>query len=56
VIKSGDAGQSALVQRILSPIDQDGHMPPDGEAQPTAQEAALIAWWINAGTPGKELA
>ncbi len=54
VIKPGQAKDSILIQRISLPLDAEGHMPPEGHAQPTAEEIALLKWWINAGTPVAE--
>jgi uncharacterized membrane protein len=51
VIDAGQAKDSPLMQRVSLPLDEDGHMPPEGNAQPTAEELALLEWWINAGTP-----
>ena len=49
VVKPGDAAGSALVQRLLLPLDSDDHMPPAGKPQPTADEIALLKWWIAIG-------
>ena len=54
VIKPGQAKASLAVQRMLLPLDADDHMPPQDQPQPTAQEIALIEWWINAGAPATE--
>lgn len=43
---------SLLLKRILLPLDDDDHMPPEGKPQPTADEVALLQWWIEAGAPG----
>jgi hypothetical protein len=51
VVKAGQATDSPLVQSMLSPLDADGHMPPEDHPQPTAEEISLIAWWINEGAP-----
>jgi len=51
VVKAGHATDSPLVQSILSPLDADGHMPPEDHPQPTAEEISLIEWWINGGAP-----
>jgi uncharacterized membrane protein len=47
VIKADGAIDSPLVQCMLSPLDADGHMPPEEQPQPTAEEISLIKWWIN---------
>jgi hypothetical protein len=51
VLNAGHAEQSSLLQRILLPLDHDGHMPPEDEPQVTPQEIVLLEWWINAGAP-----
>jgi uncharacterized membrane protein len=51
VIKPGDAEQSPLVQRLLLPLASDDHMPPEGKKQPTADEIALLKWWVEADAP-----
>lgn len=52
LIVAGKARQSELVKRIRLPLESDDHMPPDGKPQPTADDVALLAWWIDAGAPG----
>ena len=49
VIKMGEAKNSPLVQRMLLPLDADGHMPPEEQPQPAAEEITLLQWWIDAG-------
>ncbi|HEY2329256.1 MAG TPA: c-type cytochrome domain-containing protein [Verrucomicrobiae bacterium] len=49
VLKPGGAAQSPLVQRVLLPADNDDHMPPSGKPPLTADEIALLKWWIDAG-------
>ena len=51
VIKAGQGEDSPLVQCMLSPLDADGHMPPENHPQATAEEISLIEWWINDGAP-----
>lgn len=46
---AGNSADSLLIQRMHLPLDDDDHMPPDGKNQPTADEIALVAWWIDAG-------
>jgi hypothetical protein len=50
----GKAAQSELTRRLLLPLDSDDHMPPDGKPQPTAEEIALLQWWIDAGAPATQ--
>jgi uncharacterized membrane protein len=54
VIKAGRAKDSSLIQSLLSPLDADGHMPPEDHPQPTVEEIALLEWWINEGAPATE--
>ena len=51
VIKPGEAKDSSLVQCILTPVDADGHMPPENQPQLTAGEIAMLEWWIDRGAP-----
>lgn len=53
-IKVGDAKDSPLIQRLLSPLHDNDHMPPEGELQPSDAEIALLERWINAGAPAAE--
>lgn len=48
------ARDSSLLQRMLLSADADGHMPPEGQSQPTGEEIAVLEWWINAGAPADE--
>lgn len=49
VLKPGDAAQSPILQRLLLPADDDDHMPPKGKPQLTAEEIALLKWWVDGG-------
>lgn len=40
-----------LLYRLLLPIDDDDHMPPDHKTQPTEAEVELIRTWLAAGAP-----
>ena len=51
VIKTHYADQSRLIECMLSAPDADGHMPPEGQPQPTAEEIAVLEWWVNSGAP-----
>ncbi|MBX3229851.1 MAG: hypothetical protein KIT84_05910 [Labilithrix sp.] len=42
----GDPANSKLYTRMTLPLDDDDHMPPQGEAQPTAGELAAVRKWI----------
>ena len=50
----GKATDSLLIQRILLPNDDDEHMPPEDEPQVTADELALLKWWIDGGASETE--
>jgi len=52
VVVAGKADESLMIQRLLLPLEDEDHMPPDGKPQPTEAEIALLRWWINAGAPG----
>ncbi len=49
VINAGHSRESVLIDRLWLPLEADGHMPPDGQPQPGANEIALLAWWIDSG-------
>jgi uncharacterized membrane protein len=54
VIQAGRATDSPLIQRLLVPLEADGRMPPEDQPQPTAEEIAVLQWWVNAGAPANE--
>jgi uncharacterized membrane protein len=41
-VAAGAADGSELLKRVRSPLDADGHMPPEGKPQPTAAEVAQL--------------
>jgi hypothetical protein len=49
VLLPGNAQESVLIQRMLIPLEEPGHMPPAGKSQPTAVEVAALQWWIDQG-------
>lgn len=51
VIEPGNADKSDMIRRLMLPAGDDDHMPPKEKPQPSAQEIALLHWWINAGAP-----
>jgi uncharacterized membrane protein len=60
LLKGGDSGsaieppgatQSLLGKLISLPKDEDEHMPPAGKRQLSANELALLRWWLDAGAP-----
>jgi len=46
VIEPGDPEASLLYQLIASPIDAEGHMPPDDKPQLTPEEVEAVRAWI----------
>ena len=52
VLKAGHAADSAIIKRMRLPLADDDHMPPAGKPQPSADDIALVQWWIDAGAPG----
>jgi uncharacterized membrane protein len=51
VLIAGKAFDSPMIYRLLLPINDDDHMPPDGKPQPTPAEVAALQWWIENGAP-----
>ena len=58
VFKGGDNGpvfvareskKSALIERMLLPLDEEDHMPPRDKPQPSPEIIKLLAWWIDQG-------
>jgi uncharacterized membrane protein len=49
VIEPGNEGQSALIKRLLLPVDNEDHMPPKEKPQPTENQIVLLEWWISKG-------
>jgi uncharacterized membrane protein len=49
VVVAGKPEASPLLLRCELPLEHDDHMPPEGKAQPTAAEVALLRAWIAAG-------
>jgi hypothetical protein len=47
VLLPGKAKDSRLIQRLLLPLSDEDHMPPEGKPQPTPAEITLLEWWID---------
>ena len=45
----GNAKDSPLMQRLLLPLNNEDHMPPEGKPQPTPAELTVLEWWIDSG-------
>jgi YHS domain-containing protein len=56
ILVPGNAAASELIKRLRLAPDHDDHMPPAGKPQPTADEVALLQWWIDAGAAGDKTA
>lgn len=48
-VVAGKVGESPLLQRVNLPLNDDEHMPPEDKEQLTAEETALLAFWISSG-------
>jgi uncharacterized membrane protein len=53
-IVPGKPEESLTIQRILLPLDDDEHMPPEGKEQVTPAELAAIRYWIQAGASANQ--
>ncbi|MBZ4189128.1 c-type cytochrome domain-containing protein [Niabella beijingensis] len=41
--------ESALIKRLLLPLNDDDHMPPKEKPQLTPNEVAVLSWWVSTG-------
>jgi hypothetical protein len=46
---AGNAPASLLVKRLLLPLADEDHMPPEGKPQPSPAEILALQWWIDHG-------
>jgi uncharacterized membrane protein len=46
---AGEIENSLMLQRIHLPMDDEEHMPPAEKRQPSEEEIAALAWWIEGG-------
>jgi len=53
VLLAKNAKESDLFARMILPMDNDDHMPPEGKTQPSKEEIKLVGAWIDAGHPFK---
>jgi Planctomycete cytochrome C len=49
VFVARDSKHSALIERLLLPLDDEDHMPPRDKPQPSPEIIKLLAWWIDQG-------
>lgn len=50
-LQPGKPGESALLQRMLLPLEDEDHMPPATKTQPSAEELLQVERWIRALDP-----
>ena len=50
----GKAKDSPMIHRLLLPLNDEDHMPPEGKPQPTLAEIVALQWWIDHGAPTDE--
>jgi len=50
----GKAEESELIKRVLLPLNDEDHMAPKEKPQLTANEIALLRWWIDNGADFKK--
>ncbi|WP_018626890.1 c-type cytochrome domain-containing protein [Niabella aurantiaca] len=48
-IESGKPDESAMIKRLLLPLNDDDHMPPKEKPQLTPNEVAVLNWWVSTG-------
>jgi uncharacterized membrane protein/mono/diheme cytochrome c family protein len=48
-LKPGDVERSLFLHQLMLPLASDDHMPPEGKPQPSADEIALLKWWVETG-------
>ena len=51
VINTLSPDSSSLYARMILPLEDEHHMPPNERAQPTSAELAIIRAWLTEGTP-----
>jgi len=51
-VVAGKIDESPLLQRVYLPLDDDEHMPPEDKTQLTAEETAVLAFWVTSGAKG----
>jgi hypothetical protein len=51
VVVPGKPGESPLIKRLLLPLNDEDHMPPEGKPQPTPAEITTLQWWVEWENP-----
>ncbi len=54
VVNASAPDASELLRRVNLPASDDKHMPPAGRPPLTADQIALLTWWIKEGAPEKQ--
>ena len=49
ILIAGNVTESALINNILLPVEDDDHMPPKSKPQLTESEITLLQWWVKSG-------
>lgn len=52
-VELGNSEESNIVVRMLLPLDDEEHMPPEGKPQIEVDELMVIRWWIDSGADNK---
>ncbi|NJM37649.1 MAG: hypothetical protein HC845_07225 [Akkermansiaceae bacterium] len=50
----GNSAESNIIKRVMLPKDDEEHMPPEGKTPLSADEIAVISWWIDTGADPKK--
>lgn len=48
-IVAGKPEESEMIQRLLLPLEDDDHMPPQKKTQLTKEQVSLLKWWVSSG-------
>jgi len=54
-ITPGNSAESWIYGVMALPLDHDDHKPPSNKPQPSAEELAIVKWWIDAGAKADTL-
>lgn len=49
----GNVARSYMIERMYLDLDDEERMPPEGKPQHTADELAILEWWIEIGAPAE---
>jgi len=53
VVMEGNAAGSDMYKRVTLPQDHENFMPAEGKTPLTADQVAILGWWIDAGLPAE---